>query len=274
MPPAPLYAADCLTAPSGAAPKGAHWYYRLERETKRQCWYTRAKGAPPTTAVADAEAAPPIATETPAPVAPAPRSLSDARAEYVPTRELTEPSRGDVALPQQATAPASAAASLENQRVAFANRWLERQAAQADPAASPVSDDSMTVADAPAANADVAPAPAAVAGDDSMWMLFAGLAGALGLAGLIAHLVMRFGPSRPIIRREEPLYHDAIYDGMPETPSAAPWPAHAEVAPAASDAIEDEPPPMNWLRIARDRASAAPANAAVAPLLAKAPRPR
>jgi hypothetical protein len=30
---------DCLSGPKGQAPQGAHWYYRVERTTKRHCWY-------------------------------------------------------------------------------------------------------------------------------------------------------------------------------------------------------------------------------------------
>ncbi len=32
---------NCLTAPKDKTPAGSHWYYRLERGTKRQCWYLR-----------------------------------------------------------------------------------------------------------------------------------------------------------------------------------------------------------------------------------------
>jgi hypothetical protein len=30
---------DCLAGPKGQAPQGAHWYYRVDRSTKRHCWY-------------------------------------------------------------------------------------------------------------------------------------------------------------------------------------------------------------------------------------------
>ena len=40
--PATQAAADsCLSAPKGATPAGSHWYYRIDRVTKRQCWYLR-----------------------------------------------------------------------------------------------------------------------------------------------------------------------------------------------------------------------------------------
>ena len=32
----------CIEVPVGRAPEGEHWYYRLDRETHRKCWYVRA----------------------------------------------------------------------------------------------------------------------------------------------------------------------------------------------------------------------------------------
>src|ERR1700712_3333284 len=29
----------CLSAPKSSTPEGSHWYYRVERGTKRHCWY-------------------------------------------------------------------------------------------------------------------------------------------------------------------------------------------------------------------------------------------
>src|SRR5690348_5675876 len=55
---------SCLAAPKGATPSGSHWYYRIDRTTKRQCWYLReesdkaddkfARAAPPASAPAPA----------------------------------------------------------------------------------------------------------------------------------------------------------------------------------------------------------------------------
>jgi hypothetical protein len=36
-------AEECLAKPKDGAPQGQHWYYRLDRSTKRQCWYLRDK---------------------------------------------------------------------------------------------------------------------------------------------------------------------------------------------------------------------------------------
>src|SRR5215475_2702396 len=32
---------DCLAQPTGDTPQGQHWYYRIERGSKRHCWYLR-----------------------------------------------------------------------------------------------------------------------------------------------------------------------------------------------------------------------------------------
>jgi len=30
---------ECIVKPKADPPQGQHWYYRTDRETKRQCWY-------------------------------------------------------------------------------------------------------------------------------------------------------------------------------------------------------------------------------------------
>src|SRR5947209_19231758 len=30
---------DCPSKPKGLAPEGSHWYYRIDRTSKRHCWY-------------------------------------------------------------------------------------------------------------------------------------------------------------------------------------------------------------------------------------------
>jgi len=39
--PADTKTADaCLSGPKGTAPAGSHWYYHLDRATRKQCWYS------------------------------------------------------------------------------------------------------------------------------------------------------------------------------------------------------------------------------------------
>src|SRR5450755_251073 len=35
---------DCLTEPRGVTQQGQHWFYRIERGTKRHCWYLKDDG--------------------------------------------------------------------------------------------------------------------------------------------------------------------------------------------------------------------------------------
>jgi hypothetical protein len=37
---------ECRTKPGDAAPSGMHWYYRVDRENNRHCWYLHALGLP------------------------------------------------------------------------------------------------------------------------------------------------------------------------------------------------------------------------------------
>ena len=74
---------ECLTAPKAETPKGAHWYYRLEKGTKRKCWYLADKVAK-TSKVASASSAPaPAVTPTPprVPEAAIKPTVANARAE-------------------------------------------------------------------------------------------------------------------------------------------------------------------------------------------------
>jgi hypothetical protein len=100
--PAAQAAADgCLSAPQGATPSGSHWYYRIDRVTKRQCWYLREESD-----AADdkfARAAPPASAPASAPEEPASpqqrtitrKSIADARAEWIsqPRAEPNPPAR-------------------------------------------------------------------------------------------------------------------------------------------------------------------------------------
>src|SRR3954454_2487231 len=121
---APQAGADsCLAAPKGATPSGSHWYYRIDRVTKRPCWYLReesdtaedkfARAAPPASAPA-ATSTPAAASAAEEPASPQQRtitrkSIADARAEWVsqqPRAEQNSPARVERAV---AAVPAPAA---------------------------------------------------------------------------------------------------------------------------------------------------------------------
>ena len=218
----PQVATDsCLSAPKGATPPGSHWYYRLDRVTKRQCWYLREEGdatddkfaraAPPASAPASASTA-----EEPAPQRSINRkSVSDARAEWQPRVETAPPARVERTAATIAPAPVVS----DRPRVAVPNvlapaplssmRWNDAaptrasvnptdiQLAAATPPAAQlqqaeeVQQPAMNQL-APVATADAAPAKPTA----SLQKLLVVMAAALALAGLTVSAIVRIGRIR------------------------------------------------------------------------------
>lgn len=135
---------SCLSAPSGATPAGSHWYYRLDRVTKRQCWYMREESEK-----ADdkfARAAPP--ESPPSTDASRTQKFAEARAEYVAQPPRAEPVRAET---RSIAAAAPVPAVQTDQRATMPNVL----------APAPLS--SMRWNDAPVASASSNPAPLQVA---------------------------------------------------------------------------------------------------------------
>ena len=235
---------SCLSAPSGATPEGSHWYYRLDRVTKRQCWYLREESEK-----ADdkfARAAPPESAPATPPSADAARTrkFAEARAEYVAQQPRAEPVRAET----RSIAAAPAPAVQSNQRAVMPNvlapaplssmRWNDAPAASAS--ASPAPIQMAAAATAPVEpqqpQADYIqqqPTPeqiAAVAAEPakptaSLQKLLLVMAAALALAGLTVSAIVRIGRmrARRAMRRKrramwdsarvkkrapQPMYHD------------------------------------------------------------------
>jgi hypothetical protein len=260
---------NCLSGPKGAAPAGSHWYYRLDRATKRQCWYVRAESANTAKAAPaqpDSSAAATTAQAAAKPPQPQPdmsTSVANARAEFWSPQANVAQTPGTAAPgnDQRATAPESDAQSSP-----VSSRWLDSSSAGGS------NDDRLAAADpAPSPQPDTAPAPqpsaapAAPAATDanldrqatSTQMLLMVMAGALALAGLIGALVFRFGRSRtpPYDVRDE---WRAPWDPVPaERPRPAsakaempmrpqtPLPSRRDrmQPPAPADVAQDEPAP-------------------------------
>jgi hypothetical protein len=74
---------DCLAAPKATTPAGAHWYYRVEKGTKRKCWYlSDAGGKVNKPAAAATTTSSPVAEQDAAPPSkPMRKSVANARAE-------------------------------------------------------------------------------------------------------------------------------------------------------------------------------------------------
>jgi hypothetical protein len=227
---------ECLAAPKATTPAGAHWYYRVEKGTKRKCWY-----------LADevAKASKPAAT-TPSPVAethaPAPptkpmqKSVANARAELTAGSPDEDRSLSESTWPPL-TPSDQAAVRDDNQAAAIqpapqvaadaqgwniASRWPESKTIASaeeqpattapEPARPPtpaLTPDRLAAAGAvaatPAPVAQPQPAnavPAADADDTSNFtirVLLSILVGLLALAAIIGPMIFRY--VRP--RREE-----------------------------------------------------------------------
>lgn len=203
---------SCLSAPNGATPSGSHWYYRIDRVTKRQCWYLREESEK-----ADdkfARAAPP--ESAPSADASRTRKFAEARAEYVAQQPRTEPVRAET----RSIAAAPAPAAVQNtERAAIPNvlvpaplssmRWSDSPTAGASARPAP-----LQVAAAPAAPVErqtpqveflqqpTADQIAAVAAADpakptaSFKTLLAVMAAALALAGVTVSAIVRIGRMR------------------------------------------------------------------------------
>ena len=227
---------DCLAAPNAETPAGGHWYYRIDRATKRHCWYLRTEGetlpqaAAPNSAPDSSAAAKPVA---PIAAAPMQRSVADAHAELPAQTNIEPPKRNSGLAPAMPANPAVSEASKATAPDAnapqsvVASRWLDpsamsstlhpppapsQTAANVPPAPqtdspqsdSPQSDSSQSdAAAAPPAAAAVVPLAAADSSQGlpaSLPMLLAVMTGALALAGLTASLVLKFGGARRTVR--------------------------------------------------------------------------
>lgn len=101
----PAHADNCLAGPKGASPAGQHWYYRLERGTKRKCWYLHATEQVEHRSVVKHHAAAPAGAN--AAPAPGPQiAAAPAASAAAPADANTEPAPE----PQIAADPAVAAA--------------------------------------------------------------------------------------------------------------------------------------------------------------------
>ena len=136
---------DCLTAPKGGATSaGSHWYYRIDRATKRQCWYLREDGdkasdkstratTPPVSPPATSAAAAEPAEQQPRTITR--KAISDARAEWISQRSRAEPSLPANPGPQITGAATSTPTIQDGKRTIGANvlaptplastRWLD-----------------------------------------------------------------------------------------------------------------------------------------------------
>ena len=258
----------CLSGPKGAAPQGERWYYRVERGTKRHCWYTRAQTpgnvatkTRPATPAEDTDSAmadntppatsPSAATQAaatppqPAPPAPLQPAVANARAELARSaNSAAAPSPSPFPPPPVMSAPSAQPAAAMPQPAATPDLQ------QAD--ASPQPSDTMATAAPPTVAATTPPARAE---STPLWVLLSVIGGVLAMVGIITALIRMFAGSAQYHRRDV----DRAASRWEHEPFAAPPAANADPEPQAT-IVDDAPvmkmdmPPMNWVRIARENA--------------------
>jgi hypothetical protein len=196
----------CLSAPKGTAPKGSHWYYRIDHATKRNCWYVRAETEKPAAPQRSSVSQSAPQTE---PLQP---SVANARAEASPA-DTGQSSAGAVerAPPAAATnAPGLDPPAADGGQSAVASRWLDQAGAEPAIGSTPEPADAGAAANSPASPAAVAPLAAANARpalpSGPVPTLLLVIVGALALAALFAGVIFRFGSARR--NEQQELDHD------------------------------------------------------------------
>ncbi|MBX9709901.1 MAG: hypothetical protein K2X60_02605 [Xanthobacteraceae bacterium] len=95
------FADECLSGPKGTTPGGKHWYYRIDRATKKHCWYVREEGGK-TRKVASAKPVVETAAQEDSAARPLEPSVADARAE-LPSVDAVFPAAPQAAPPVEQT---------------------------------------------------------------------------------------------------------------------------------------------------------------------------
>lgn len=277
---APQTAADgCLSTPKGATPAGSHWYYRIDRVTKRQCWYlreesdaadkfTRATSPPSAPAPASAPASPSAAAAddpVPAQRTITRKAIADARAEWV-----SQQPRAEANLPAkiERTAATSAPAPVvqDSPRVAMPNvlapaplssmRWNDAAPTRAsvDPTGIQLAAATPPAASQPPqaeevqqpAVEQVAPPVADVATTAkptaSLQKLLMVMAAALALAGLIVSAIVRIGRMRA--RRAMRRKRRAMWDSAKASKTTRRRAPQPQPQAKPQPALHDEPAPL------------------------------
>jgi hypothetical protein len=223
-------AGNCLSGPKGAAPKGSHWYYRIDHASKRNCWYVRAEGDKPAASQNSS-----LTQASPQAETPLQPSIANARAEASPA-DIGQ-ANGTAAMP----APAVDAAA-DNSPSTVASRWLDRPGTDSTNPSTPMPTDSGADVNSPApvakarlAAADMPAAP----GFRSVQPLLLAIVGAIALAGLMAGVIFRFGSAARQDREENRGAWRAPWDSI-DLERATPSPPLAST-PTRRAAVAREP---------------------------------
>jgi hypothetical protein len=224
---------DCLSAPKGQTPSGGHWYYRIDRATKRHCWYLGDEKAK-LSRVAPSNSAPLTDPVSPQQETATQQSIADAHAELPLPQTRVEQQTSLTPWQPNPAATANAAGvansqranawDVNTQRSVVASRWPEQSGMNSSAGPEPATGNSRANAES---NSEAAPPPAVAAvtlvtadassekKSGSVQMLLVVMVGALALASLIGSAIFRFGrtPARREIRGDR--HGSSISTGLP-----------------------------------------------------------
>jgi hypothetical protein len=205
---------ECLSGPKGQTPQGSHWYYRVDRGTKRHCWYLADQREPLSQSAApnpSASAKPPqqdaegamqtsVANAHAELPAQGPVELTNRSAEIAPTLSADAVHSEDH--DNAATPP-----GMSSQRSLVASRWPDSYSAEPSINPEPSKHDPGTNVNPVARTqpTSVLTAGQFAAADLSSQtpsypaqMQLAALMGMLALAGIIGTVIFKFGGSRQL----------------------------------------------------------------------------
>jgi hypothetical protein len=180
---------ECLAKPNAVAPQGSHWYYRLDRATRRQCWYLAAAGTR-------------VLQPRPQHAAPNPRQAAPTTISQVPELGLVEavtpgrrakaPSgRADV---EEDDAPATLAtrwSGFSKPAVSFGPTPASMSSSYAQEQPTTVAEDEMPLVWPILTPEELAQGTKAPQAPMSIWRLAAAFSAALGFAALLVHVFLR-----------------------------------------------------------------------------------
>jgi hypothetical protein len=106
---------ECITKPNATPPQGSHWYYRIDRATRKQCWYLGPEGEKVRTRQIVSRTKSSAPKQTPQPTAKTTDETTAAEAAPAKTASAETASAP--------TIPDEAPAGVDDPAVAFAMRW-------------------------------------------------------------------------------------------------------------------------------------------------------
>jgi hypothetical protein len=254
---------NCLSGPKGETPAGSHWFYRVERSTKRHCWYLRQEDGRLSQA-APQNILPSAKPPSPPPERATQHSVANARAELSAQTNVND--EANTAWPANAAglndSPRADTPDANAMSAVVASRWPEpsgvSSAFSQRPAPGRLADNAPTrpmtmsapavaaVTDA-AADSSSQSQPDSQSQPGSIAKLFVAIIAAVAFFGIMASLILTFSrarrPRRTAVRaRRGPVWETTDDDRivLSDYPDADPLPRRPHFARAVGEASDPD----------------------------------